>query len=406
MEGSERAGRIISYLHKNKFLSVKEKLALLRRIPHRKIVGRLLALAFNDQIIRFDMSELTEKQTCELQDADERLALFIRLNEDFFSDKIDFQSAKKRAKKLFKKIHIREFQFYSDLVTGGTCYLDYLTYQKVFLKKKENFIKFMRPRDANSDYAWGGKKYIFQPNYQGQQMRIYLQRGREPQLVGRNQIHYEDRLKKTLQLVKAWFKENSKHDKMQFDCILCRKDKTDRPPLSWTAKEVTLFVYDCPEKNLPLSKRLKKVIDLCNYFKTNSNKKIQMIPTEVVTGSVLSKAARHYSMAHNLYQYRNGIIIKEVNSLYTYTRSADWLCLSNFNDKESGISKGRATLVGFHPTRDVIVCKTNNGIEIEVLVSNSIREGLAKYFGYTIEYSIKDENFFFNRTLFNNGREV
>lgn len=404
--GSDRAGRIIAYLQRNKFLSSKEKAVLLKSIPNKNLIKRLLGLAFNGQIFRCNLEDFTEEKTYELKNADQRLVLFIRMNEAFFSDEIDGFTVQKSLKKLFRKVHVREFEFYNDLLSGGTSFIDYRTFKKVLARKdKDSYIRFMRPCDASTDYAWGGKQYIVQPNYQGTQMKLILEKGKSPLLVGRDQLNYEHKYKATMKKVSSWFEEQSL-TKANFDCILCRKDKLDRPRGDWKPKDHILWVYDYVDKNLPLKKRLKKVESLCSYLKELGTKKIQRIPTEVVTGTLLSKIAKQYGMAHLPYVNRNGVIVKNWDSGYTYGRSADWLCLTNFADKISGVSKGRATLTGFSPNKLYAYGMTNNGIEIEIGIKEFMIDELAKYIGYTIEYSILDSYFKFSRTLYDNGREV
>lgn len=405
--GSERAGRIISFLQRNKFLTAKEKGFLLKNIPSKTLVKRLLSLAFAGEIFRCDLDDFVEEKTFQLKNADKRLVLFIRMNEEFFSGKIKASVVQKALKKLFRKIHIREYAFYKDLVSGGTCYLDYNTYRKALAKKdKIEAVRFMAPRDANTEYAWGGKQYIVQPNYQGTQMKLILEDGKMPRLIGRDQLHYEDRFKKTLRLVNYWF-EDSGLSKARFDCILAPKDMKDRPRYDWKGKDHVLWIYDYEAKGTPLKKRLKKVADLCNFMKGEKNKKVKMIPSEMVTGTMIPKMARHYSMAHYPYVFRNGIIVKNWDSGYSYGRSADWLCLVNFNDQYSGSSKGRATLVGFSPNKAYVYGMTNNGLEIEIGIPNeSLIDSLAPYLGYTVEYSIKGDYYSLSRILYDNGREL
>lgn len=394
-------------MQRNKFLSAKEKGFLLKNIPSKNLVKRLLGLAFRGEIFRCDLDDFVEEKTFTLKGADKRLALFVRMNEAFFSGEINGKVVLRAMKKLFRKVHIREYAFYKDLVSGGTCYLDFHTYRKALAKKEKiEAIRFMSPRDASTEYAWGGKQYIVQPNYQGTQMKLILKEGEKPKLIGRDQLHYEDRYKKTLRLVQKWFEETGL-SRAKFDCILCAKDKKDRPRYDWKGKDCILWVYDYEDKNTPLKKRLKKVASLCNYMKGEKNKRVQMMPTEMVTGAMIPKMARHYSMAHNLYVYRNGIIVKNWDSGYSYGRSSDWLCLTNFNDKWSGDSKGRATLVGFSPSKSYVYGMTNNGVEIEIGISNeSLIDSLAPYMGYTVEYSIKGDYYSLSRTLYDNGREL
>lgn len=405
-QDSDRAGRIIAYLQRNKFLSSKEKSILMKNIPNKGLVKRLFGLIFRREIFRYDLSLITEEKTFELKNSDQRLSLFVRLNEAFFAGEIDGDEIRKAFKKLFRKIHVREFAFYQDILTGGTCYLDYKTYKKIFAKKeKDNYIRFMRPCDANIDYAWGGKQYIVQPNYQGIQMRLIFEEGEKPKLIGRDQWNYEGRYKKTLKLAQTWF-EDSGLEKAEFDCILCRKDKQDRPDARWIGKDHVLHVYDYVDKNLPLKKRLKKVSSLTNYMRTHKNFRIQMMPTEMVTGSMVPKIAKHYCMPHNPFVYRNGIIVKNWDSGYTFGRSADWLCLTNYGKTAVG-TLGRATLVGFCPNRQRVYALTNNGLEIEVGVNNqTMLEHLYSAVGFTIEF-IKEEGYYrFYRTLYHHGREV
>ena len=404
---SERAGNIIAILTRLRFLSLKEKVLLLKNCPYKSLVKRLLGLAFEGHIFRVDLEQLNTKKTTDLVGADERLVKFVRLNEAFFADEISVPAFLKKLRKLMSKLHVREFDFYSDFLAGGTGYLDFLTYKKIFLKGKEapERVQFMRPCEANAEAAWGGRKFVVQPNYQGIQLRLILERGKKPQLIGRDQINYAGRMKSTLKTASSFLAE-AELQRAEYDAILIPKDKRNRPPLEWKASDCILYIYDKVDEVKPLKKRLRAARAFCNYMKQEGNKRILMMPTEILSGSAIHAAAKSFSRGSNPYCARNGIIVKRWDSAYEFKRSPSWLTLTAFKDTESGAFLGRATLVGFAPGMTKVFALDNNGLELEIEGGKDCLSALTKYLGYTVEFAFIRGYLSFRRVLYDKGREV
>lgn len=404
---SDRAGQVIAYLTRLRFLSLKEKVLLLKNCPYKGLVKRILGLAFAGKIFRIDLETINKKKTTDLVGADERLALFVGLQERFFAEEITVPAFLKKLQKLMAVLHVREFDFYSDLLSGGTCYLDYLTYRKILLKGKdeEDFVRFMRPCEANSEAAWGGKRFVVQPNYQGIQLRIILEKGKKPKLIGRDQNSYANRMKSTLKTAYGFLKESGL-SRVEFDGILTLKDKSNRPAHDWKATDCYLYVYDMVSDTLPLKRRLRTVKAFCNFLKGTKNKRILLMPTDIMSGPSILAEAKSFSRASNPYAARNGIIVKRWDSAYEFKRSPNWLTLSSFKDNESGAFLGRATIIGFAPGMSKIYAIDNNGLELEIEGAQTTIAPLSKYVGFTVEYAFIRGYLSFRRVLYDKGREV
>lgn len=402
---SDRAAAIIATLMKLRFLPLKEKWLLLKNCPSHNLVGRLLSLAFKNHIFRFDLKDICKNQTIILKNADERLASFVRLHEDFFNDAITGKEARKKLFSLMEELHVREYAFYEDLLSGGTCFLDFLTFKKFFVAKDSSIVRFMRPKAATEDYSWVGKQFVVQPNYQGLQVKIILQKNKKPKLISGDQTNYANKMKATLKLA-GGFLDVVQMEHMEFDAIIFPKDKQNRLSSDWKAVDCALCVYDFVEEKTPLKKRLKVVAAFCNYMRKNKNKRVIMMPTEIVSGPLVTKAAKSYTRSSNPFVTRNGILVKKWDSSYVYKRSADWLTFFPISDTESGNFLGRATIMGFNESFTKIYGKDNNGLEVEVLGSPNLLRKLNKYVGYTVEYSLYRGSLSFKRVLYSKGREV
>ena len=404
---SERAGQVIAFLTRLRYLSLKEKVLLLKNCPYKGLVKRILGLAFAGNIFRIDLETINRKKTTDLVGADERLARFVVLNERFFAEEITVPAFLKKLQKLMAVLHVREFDFYSDLLSGGTCYLDFLSYRKIILKGKDEtgYVRFMRPCEANSDAAWGGKRFVVQPNYQGIQLRIILEKGKKPKLIGRDQNSYSNRMKSTLKTAHGFLKESGLN-RVEFDGILTLKDKSNRPAHDWKASECCLYIYDMVDESLPLKRRLRTVKAFCNFLKLAKNKRIIMMPTDILSGPSILAEAKRFSRGVNPYAARNGIIVKRWDSAYEFKRSPNWLTLTAFNDTESGTFLGRATIVGFAPGMTKIFAIDNNGLELEVEGAQATIAPLSKYVGFTVEYAFIRGYLSFRRVLYDKGREV
>lgn len=403
---SERAGHLIAVLMRTRFLSLKEKWFLLKNCPYKKLVARLLGLAFNNNIFRLDLSSLNQKKTVNLKGADQRLVSFIELNEAFFAERISAKKLQKRMAKIMRVLHVREYAFYEDLLSGGTAYLDYLSYKKFFLKKEpDNKVRFMRPKAADPEAAWGGKRFVIQPNYQGIQMRLILQQGKKPKLIAGDQCNYAGRMKATLNTAQEFLAESGLN-RVEFDAMLVQRDKKDRPKLDWKAKECNLYVYDWIDEKTPLKKRLKTVGAFCQFMKEEKNKRILMMPTEIIAGTSIGAAAKSFSRNANPYVSRNGILIKRWDSGYVHKRSSDWLTMMPIKDDYSGDILGRATIIGLNYDYTKIIGIDNNGLELDIEGPQSLLKDLTKYIGYTSEYAYYRGCLRHRRVLYDKGREV
>lgn len=401
---SEVSGAIIAFLLRARFLPFKEKQAVIKAIPNKKIVARLLELAFNGNILRMELSSICKKIHVRLVNANWRLAEFIRIHEKLVAGEISLKDARESIIDMMSSLHKREFSFYEDLLQGGTCYIDYVTYKKFLAESRnDNLIRFMRPKTASPETIWSGNRLIVQPNYQGLQLKVILTEGKPPRLIANDQENYYSRMKKTLKLAQSFLPKIGE-SRIEFDAILLKKDKT-RPYMDWKANDCYLFIYDCPKKGVPLNKRLQVVREFVTFMRRHENKRIMIMPTEVVTGPLVAKIAKSYCRASNPDGSRNGIIVKRWDSPYTLKRSADWLCFFPYKEEESDLMLDRSTIVGVNEQKTMLYTLDNNNIEVPVYGSPQTLQYVSKYIGYTVEYKPGLEPRV-RRILFIKGREI
>lgn len=404
---SERAGMIISFLTKIRFVfPLKAKEAVLKALPYKSLVSRLLSLAFNRQILRLNLADLCKNKSVHLVDADFRLAEFIRIHECFYSGELSLPESLERITELMQTLHTREYSFYEDLLEGGTCYLDYMLFKRVFKprdKSDANLVRFMRPKEASPDTIWTGKKIVVQPNMQGLQLKVILDRGKKPKLVSGAQDNYASRMMKSLRLAKEWM-EDYGLTHAEFDAVLVNRETRRFPAPGWKAESCVLYVYDYAKKDMPLNKRIKVAQDFCSFMKRNKNKRIVMMTTEVLTGPLVSKMAQSYSRATNPDAIRNGVVVKKWDSPYVLRRSGDWQTFFPYKASALHAMLGRATIIGVSSNFQKVHALTNNGIEVCVSGNPALLKPLKNYIGYTIEFNL--DTMTYHRVLFDKGREI
>jgi hypothetical protein len=412
MVTSKRAIEIIAIFSILPFLTLPEKVHLIKTSKYKKLIIRLLYIIFKGAY----RGELVSVTTPRIKNADNRLIGFLELHEQFIIGEISPQKFFRKIQLLLSEaLHPKEELFYREILTGSKFSLSYKDVRDNFFDG-ENFIflpakfckAFICERNWKIDYP-----VLAQPCLDGYQIKVKVIKGRV-RAFDREQIEVTTRFKA---LTKAALTYATKQglSKLEIDVIMVAKDMSEQSLMHALKKgkwkrDVLFYIYDAvvPGGEI-LTRRLQRVKSIIRILTNYGHKYYIAMPTIMVEDEEkLVKLATRYSKTR--FSLRKGVIAKDPNSVYEHKRTESWLkirksaspsccVLKQIIWEAEGKKSPVVSLIGVN----------NNGKEIQVsypgIHSWIIKHGNNLY-GHIFEYIWQEDKPVFRRFMPERGFDI